>query len=190
MTKYEKRNTKNETKKSLLREAERSGGVTLFIAVTIMGILLFISFAVINIAIKSTLFAGTARESQLAFSAADSGIECALYWDIQEPNPFSIDEFVPGTDLLCNSETITSGLGGSNDVDTNPAQPHRLGGPSAQANDNTSIFQLSFTNGTCTIIEVEKALNGSTQIRSRGYNTCDTGNGRRVERGIEINYGP
>ncbi len=56
-------------------------GMTLFIAIIIMSILLFISFAVVNIAIKGTLFASSGRDSQFAFYAADAGMECALYWD-------------------------------------------------------------------------------------------------------------
>lgn len=177
-TKYEIRNTRYEKQR----------GVTLFIAVTIMAVLLFISFVVVNIAVKSTQFAGVARESQLAFSAADSGAECALFWDTRDDSPFDIPPgFVP-TDLLCNGETITSELGGSNDVSTIPPQPHCLGGECAEDNDDTSIFQLNFQNGTCAIIEVERISGNSTEIRSRGYNTCDTSNPRRVERGVEISY--
>jgi hypothetical protein len=41
----------------------------------------------------------------------------------------------------------------------------------------------------CAIVTVEKrASDGKTYIKSKGYNTCDTGNTRRVERGIEVDY--
>ena len=56
-------------------------GMTLFIAIAIMGILLLIMFAVVNISIKATQFASSGRDSQFAFYAADAGMECALYWD-------------------------------------------------------------------------------------------------------------
>jgi hypothetical protein len=81
-------------------------GVTLFIAVVIMSILLFISFAVVNIAIKSTTFATFGRDSQLAFYAADAGLDCAIYWDSKyEPSRFTI----PGSSIDCGGYTITDG---------------------------------------------------------------------------------
>lgn len=86
-----------------------SRGVTLFIAIVIMGILLFISFAVVNIAIKSTIFASSGRDSQLAFYAADAGLECALYWDnrVGGGSAFS-DPSV--TSINCGSKTLSNGL--------------------------------------------------------------------------------
>lgn len=93
-----------------------SKGITLFIAVTIMAILLFISFAVVNISIKSTLFASAGRDSQLAFYAADAGLDCAIYWDSKfEPSKFSVN----GSTISCGGTTITSGsdiLGTSTDA--------------------------------------------------------------------------
>lgn len=78
-------------------------GVTLFIAIVIMGILLFISFAVVNIAIKSTIFASSGRDSQLAFYAADAGLECAIYWDTKvEPSKFAS----AGSTFSCGGYTI------------------------------------------------------------------------------------
>ena len=50
----------------------KQAGMTLFIAVTVMGILLFISFAVTNIVLKGTIFASSGRDSQFAFYAADA----------------------------------------------------------------------------------------------------------------------
>lgn len=80
-----------------------SKGITLFIAVTIMAILLFISFAVVNISIKSTLFASAGRDSQLAFYAADAGLDCAIYWDSKfEPSKFSVN----GSTFSCGGYTI------------------------------------------------------------------------------------
>lgn len=96
--------------KSKKPKSENQRGVTLFIAVTIMAVLLFISFVVINIAVKSTQFVGTARESQLAFSAADAGVECALYWDT------ATNAFNNGPTFLRSSISEFSGIVTTDDV--------------------------------------------------------------------------
>lgn len=91
-------------KKGLYFGAKTNRGVTLYISVAIMSVLLLVSFAVANIAVKSTIFTSLGRESQVALFAADAGAECAMYWDITE-NSFatssdggSIDCFGSGMD--------------------------------------------------------------------------------------------
>lgn len=159
-----------------------SKGITLFIAVTIMGILLFISFAVVNISIKSTLFASAGRDSQLAFYAADAGLDCAIYWDSKfEPSKFSVS----GSSISCGGVTIEQDdpiLG------TTTATIMAAGGPVYY-----SVFGFKLDHGqnpveACTIVTVTKNLSGQTYIKSRGYNTCDINNSRRIERGVEVTY--
>jgi len=166
-------------------------GITLFISIIIMGILLFISFAVVNIAIENSLFSSSGRDSQYAFYAADSGIECALYWDSKfEPSKFATStagtitcagnpSIATGTQNPINGTSTSSFIGGGGDV--NP----------------TSVFgfvmdqQGSNPMPYCAIVTVKKYYVGSnlmTYIKSRGYNTCDTSNPRRVERGVEVTY--
>ena len=96
--------------------------------------------------------------------------------------------FVP-VDINCNTQHITSGYNASiKDVNTKPLQPHRVGG-GGLANP-TSIFQLNLPNTTaCAIVEVTKDDTlKTTHVKSKGYNTCDTSNNRRVERGVEVTY--
>src|SRR3989338_7115501 len=120
--KYEIRNTKYENKK----------GITLFIAVVIMGILLLISFAVINITLKATLFASSGKASQYAFFAADAGIECAIYWDSKfEPSKFDVS--ANGSPINCGGHSISTGQNFFGTI-------VRIGGLEAAAELNTSIF--------------------------------------------------
>lgn len=86
---------------------KKQAGITLFMAVSIMAVLLFISFVVINIAIKSTLFASSGKDSQYAFYAADAGIECAMYWDRQPLSKFDVS--TPGGSITCAGSTINTG---------------------------------------------------------------------------------
>lgn len=58
-------------------------GFTLFFAVLAATLVLSVGAAIISVAVRQVLLSGTGRESQYAFYAANTGIECALYWDLQ-----------------------------------------------------------------------------------------------------------
>lgn len=163
----------------------KNRGITLFIAVAIMSILLFISFVVMNITLKSTLFASSGRDSQFAFYAADAGIECAEYWDSRfEPSKFDIS--TPGSPISCAGTSIST-----NQAISGTTTPALIGG--GGSSNPTSIFGFTLNQGSnpvqyCAIVTVRKNVDGITYIYSRGYNTCDTSNPKRIERGIEVTY--
>ncbi len=154
-------------------------GFTLLISVVITSVFLIVSFAVINVALKQLILANTAQESQYAFYAADSGTECAVYWDLKNITS-SFDPNSPGS-ITCSGQTITTG---SQTVPTIPSQSSLIGGGGS---NTTSIFSLNFTKG-CAIVRVTKAPSGVTTINSRGYNTCSTTAMRRFERGVTLTY--
>ncbi|MCR4274955.1 MAG: hypothetical protein NUW02_02820 [Candidatus Campbellbacteria bacterium] len=58
-----------------------SRGFTLFYAMLISSLLLSIGLAIFNITYKEFILTSGVRESEGAFYAADSALECALYWD-------------------------------------------------------------------------------------------------------------
>src|SRR3989344_4229619 len=62
-------------------------GFTLLFAMIISSIVLSIGLGIFNIALKELVLSSAARESQFAFFAADTGTECALYWDIRYRDP-------------------------------------------------------------------------------------------------------
>lgn len=152
--------------KHLNDDSKRKKGFTLLIAVLVSGVLLAISLAIFNITIKELLLSSSGRDSQFAFYAADSGAECALYWD-QKGGAFSTS--TPGT-VSCNGSNI-SGVGG---VGYNTAM----------------VFQFEI-GGFCSIVSVTKSeTHPRTKVESKGYNTtCDnTVNPRRIERAIRVTY--
>src|SRR3989338_10394556 len=174
------------------KKFERNKGMTLFIAVTIMAILLVISYAVVNIAIKGSQFATSGRDSQFAFYAADSGIECALYWDSK------FDSFATstsGSPINCAGDSMSgNGLVGS-DAILGTTTLTRIGGGGDANQTSTFGFVMNIGGSNpvphCAIVTVRKYYVGTrlwTYIKSRGYNTCDTSNTRRLERGIEVSY--
>lgn len=138
-------------------------GITLLIATLTAGVLLSISLAIFNIAIKELVISSVGRESQVAFYAADSGIECALYQDAQ-------GEFTP----------------------TGVAR-FSCGGNSIVTENTSSVHTFTFTlpdSTACVTVSVDKSGNNgySTIIESRGHNSCEQNNPRRTERGLRIRY--
>ncbi len=65
--------------KTFLQQRDERG-VTLLIAMVITATLILISAGVVALAVKEAQISNTAKNSQYAFYAADSGVECALYW--------------------------------------------------------------------------------------------------------------
>lgn len=155
-------------KKFLFSKKER--GVSLYIAISVTAALTLVSFAVINSAVKQLGISSLARDSQMAFFAADSGVECALYWDLKSgTNPFSTTTS-PTPTISCNGMTVSQATTYVNLISTST---------------------VSFSPNPCISISVVKWYQGNelkTKIESRGYNTCTVSNPRRVERAILVNY--
>jgi len=141
----------------------------------------------------------TARESQYAIYAADTGVECALYWDSKAsvlngvPSVFATSSDPnnvppPSSGVTCNDQDIAAAAVVAN---TWPA--------SEDATSATSIFQVllvaSDPASPCAIVTVEKTSvspgdPSATKITSRGRNTsCGTITGSlQLERALEVNY--
>lgn len=143
-------------------------GFTLFIAMIVMGTVLLVATGLVNLAVRQALISSSGRESQYAFYAADTGIECALYWDVNNPAGTSAFATSTGSTITCN--------GSSSSVGGNPL----------------STFSFTLTPDIyCVSVSVTKAYVGSvlrTTIESKGYNTCDSSNPRRVERAVRAIY--
>ncbi len=161
---------------------KKNQGFTLLIAIVVTSMLLIVSFVVVNVALKQLVLANSSEESQYAFYSADSGTECAVYWDLKNSAASAFATSTAGT-ISCNSQSISTGS--QNNIATNPVSSSLIGG--GGSGNPTSIFQLNFTKG-CVIVRVTKLANGNTTIDSRGYNTCNTSAVRRFERGITLTY--
>ncbi|MEQ1499794.1 MAG: hypothetical protein ABL917_00275 [Parcubacteria group bacterium] len=144
-------------------------GFTLIIAITTTSLLLIVSFAVSNIALKQLVLAHAAQESQFSFYNADSGTECAIYWDLK--NLYSaFDPYRTASDVTCNGQSVP--------------QTRVIGATYA-----TSTITFNLTKG-CVVVDVVKRMGvaTTTKIDSRGYNTCDVGASRKYERAVTISY--
>ncbi|MBL7045639.1 MAG: hypothetical protein ISR99_01215 [Parcubacteria group bacterium] len=144
----------------------KNKGFTLLLAVLVSSLLLSIGLGIFNITIKEVLLSSIGRESQFAFYAADTGIECALYWNDKQ-SKFSTT--TPST-VTCGGTTVSDGGG--------------------VGFDTPMIFEFE-VSGFCSVVSVTKSLtHPRTRIESKGYNTtCGNDiNPRRVERAIRVTF--
>lgn len=183
-------------------------GFTILVAVVTAGILLIIAMSIGGIALKEQVLSTANKESQVAFYAADTGMECALYLDSK------IGIFAPDSDG--NHPTVPpAGMCNGLSIDTvnDPLKRTVIGpaAPSPNVGNVQAKYSYSFkVSGipvgpignevtTCAIVTITKNTNDTndtdkpdsartyTDIYSYGYNTCDASL-NRLERGIEGHY--
>lgn len=154
---------KNKQKnKACPAKLQRSGGFVMLFTITISSILLSIALGVAQTAFKELKFSISARDTNSAFFAADTGIEAVLFRD--KP-PGSIYP-PPETDGSSFSWTeIFPNLSG--------------------ANGSCAIVKITKTN-------ILDSASIETVIVSKGYNvgdaSCVSTNTNRIERELKLNY--
>ena len=147
-------------------------GFALVVAVAITGTLLLITTGLVNLAVKQALISASARDSQMAFYAADSAMECALFWDVSAPSGATSFATTTTADINCNY------------TPSNPSNHWTVGGASV-----STINTITFNpDSYCAKLVVTKNANNTTLVQAYGYNTCDTLNPRRVERAVQATY--
>ena len=157
---------------------------SLLLAVTAMAKILY----------KETTFSRINKQSQIAFFAANAGIECALYWEVSHGSGVSAfattSEGAPRT-INCSDVNMTEGQ----TIPTGETQATSTLTRIGNGGDlnPTSSFGFRLNSGansslSCAIVTVTKNTDMTTHIFSHGYNTCDTTDPNRVERGIEAKY--
>ena len=141
-----------------------SRGVTLLLAIFISSLALTLGMGTFTLLYGELGFSITAKDSLNAFFAADSGVECALYWDIRQ-NAFAT---TTTNNISCDGNTAT--VGGSGGVST---------------------FVITFADNSCVTVRVTKS-GGDTTITSLGQNmgdsVCRSQSNRVVQRGLEVRY--
>lgn len=137
-------------------------GFLLILSLIIISIVLSIGLGVFFIVIRELQLASAGRDSQIAFHAADSGIECARYWDVKK-TAFGL--LSPVSNITCAEQDFS--VGGK----------------------VTEEFEMNLGNDSCARIKVDKGIIGITTIQSYGYNMpCGVGSDRKLERGIQLVY--
>jgi hypothetical protein len=165
-------------------------GFVILFAVLVSSILLSIGLGIFSITYKELLLSSSDRDSQVAFYAADTGTECALYWDVQHPDT---EESIFGLVLAATStppDASMPALCAGKDIVSDWAIEYY---PEYLFVETTFTIDTIGDTDACAEVSVTKsydALNNerTTQIDSRGFNSCAEGISRRVERGLRVEY--
>ncbi|MBI5742810.1 MAG: hypothetical protein HZA25_03150 [Candidatus Niyogibacteria bacterium] len=139
----------------------------LMLSVIMLSVILATSLGVFNLIYQGMKLSGTTRESQLAYYAADAGVECALYVDFRGANSFG-------------TTTAPS-------VATECANVRNLAAYSG-AYANGATFTINYGNGSCADVTVDKtSIAPQTKLSAVGKNTCARATDQ-VNRSIEVKY--
>ncbi len=137
-----------------------NNGFTLLLSLVVMSAVLVTSLGIADIVAREINLSSIGKESQVAFYAADTGAECAMYWDIQA-GPLSTKT---ETQISCAG---VSGL--------------KVGGA-------TTNFKFDLPNGSCVSVDVNLSVSPKI-IQAHGFNiTCASTELRKVERILEVKY--
>ena len=160
---------------TLQKIKKNNRGFVILFAVTLSSILLAIALGVANIALKEVKFGTSAKNTNNAFFAADTGAECALFYDKLSGSSFPIEG--PATPINCASATITPSFSGTSDT----------------GSYDFKITSLGSLGASCAKVNVFKDKSVTPRlvaITSNGYDVgdanCNSTNSNRVERELKI----
>jgi|SRR3989338_11705082 len=163
------------------KNIKKEKGFVILFAVLISSVVLLIALGIANIASNENILSSSAREAQNAFFAADTGAECALYWDIKQGYfPADTNTVRPsGVNATCG---LSSSLSDSSGLDSNQMYSY--------------TFDLDL-NKQCAKVFIDKGYDPlnintyMTKIESKGYNVpCnDIGTSpKAIERAVRLTY--
>jgi Tfp pilus assembly protein PilX len=143
-------------------------GMVLVLSIIMLSMILSTSLGIFYIVFSGLRLAGTSRESQLAYYAADAGVECALYTDFRGDSSFGTST-APSVASDCLNVSNVQSLSG--------------------AYLNGATFNVEYGNGSCSEVMVDKVSKSpQTVITSVGRNSCAPSAVNRVNRSIEVKY--
>lgn len=161
---------------------------------------LSIGFAIYDLTVREIDLSAAASQSQYAIYAADTGAECALYWDTKAPALGGASSIFPTSSAStlfsgtanCNGQNIR--VAGTPPV-TIVAPPTGWSAwtitPTASAATTTFTLSLLPAQPYCAVVQVGKSTVGGilyTTVISKGYNNCGASGAARLERTLRINY--
>ena len=159
-------------------------GFALLVAVIFMTVMLTLGLSLGSLAYKQQVLASSAIESQSAFYAADTALECALYFD-QQNNAFAFSLSPNGPTLSC---------GGASALSTSTLQNGSM--PSQPWIIRELRIPIGTGGSSCADVTIYKYPPGttpSTYIFAQGYDvscsTVDSPSGVRLTaRGLKVHY--
>jgi hypothetical protein len=151
-----------------------SRGFTLLLAALVASIVLSLGSSIFVIAKKQITLSSVGRDSQFAFYAADTGAECALYWDVRYD---AFGTSTPSQVPTCDGKELSA-------TGYSQVRPYVV-------EFQLDLFQDD-SAGYCAEVTIYKnTSNPFTVIHSNGYSTtCATKDtsARALQRSVELQY--
>ncbi|MDB5255146.1 MAG: seg [Candidatus Nomurabacteria bacterium] len=157
--------------KNFFAQFKKDKGFAMLFTVLVISVILSIALGISDLTFKQTLLSNSAKNSQLAFYQADSGVECAMYYDL------TLGQLSHGTVLADAPQQITCGGNTASLV-------------SSQSTTDYFVYQEDIANNNpCYSIIFDKTYATSQKdvVSSRGFSTCQA-NPQQVERGLSVSY--
>jgi hypothetical protein len=157
--------------KTLLAQQNTTKGFAMLFTVLVISVILSIALGISDLTFRQTLLSNSAKNSQLAFYQADSGVECGMYYDLtagQLPQGTTVQN----APLRINCGNSTASL------------------VTEQSNTDYFVYQQNVSdNSPCYSIIFDKthAVSAKDIVSSRGFSTCQA-NAQQVERGLSVSY--
>ncbi len=165
-------------------------GFTIFFAMLVGGLALSIGIAIYDLTVRELDLSGTATQSQYAIYAADTGAECALYWDLKCTLADCTSRGAANSAFATSSQSVIPPSGVTcNGVDIRAA-PWTVDSILTAA---TTTFTVTFLpQAYCASVTVAKTnIPTKTVITSKGYNTAcppTVAGSTRLERVLQVSY--
>jgi len=149
-------------------------GFAMLFTVLIVSIILSLAIGISNVTFKQNLLSSIAKDSQIAFFAADAGMECGLMNDFMYSSAYyprwATDTTVnPTLAIPCGSMSFQIDL--------------------AQSSTGYFVYKEIVSDGKkpCSVITFDKTDPTLNKVQVRGYSMC-TYTPRQVERALEVQY--
>ncbi len=200
-------------KKQEQQTSER--GIALLITLLVMTVLLGISSSLLNVTLKQFQFSAIGLQSEIAFQAANAGMECILYHDYllftMNMSRFDVNDdgtgVPPESNVPCVGTDADDEVGGNGsftslvnnlpgEVESGEEQRFEFDWPNTYMCSEVSIYKFSDADDDQSMLgalgRAGTCTAGTvcTVIRSRGYNvSCgDIANPRTIERELTQRY--
>ena len=192
-------------KNKKLQKNNKKKGSVIFVTIVLSITLVTLTYSMMLILTQQITFASLGKESLKALAAADSAIECAVYWDFEHPTkdrtvfstldsaitPFDRpdNEFCAGMELRALGEAAVPDI---TDLNSTDIPWHFI----ADGTESTFTFVTTSwsVNNTpfdmshpCAVVSVHR--DGYwMDITTVGYNNCHPDASRRISRAVYIAY--
>lgn len=140
-------------------------GFALLVSIIVVTAVLSIGLVILDLSVKQVRLAATTKDSEIAFHAANAGMECARYWRRQANT--AMEAGTPTPPISCFGSRAASS--GSNSTVSSAGVVSRVGNISTTGGGNAYVYRYEFTwNGgeRCTSVTTLVALASLTSNMS------------------------